>query len=173
MVPSEMSEIFLSSVPFGMSQIKNFLNLIDQVTHVLRPGGLLQIMEFDFHSYDENYQRIDPEPSTGTWWSRWLSFCKLAARNAGGDVDAASHMHSWVSQQPAFENLVYKDYWAPISPWRRDSPFQIRVGERMRDDIRVRGTCFVNSHVDIFPSGVFKILPAVTARQRDTRRGCQ
>ncbi|KIK70473.1 hypothetical protein GYMLUDRAFT_32497 [Collybiopsis luxurians FD-317 M1] len=120
------------------SGIKDYEGLINHISMVLRPGGLIDIMEFDFHVYDEYHQRIELETSriAEPWWPRWLAFANLAARNRGGDVDAATHLHAWVSNHRAFETVVYKEYWVPTCPWRTDSEFQMRMGLSMRDDIR-------------------------------------
>lgn len=106
---------------------------------VLRPGGLIALMEFDFHAYDEHYQRIELETSkiAGPWWPRWLAFANLAARNRGGDVDAATHIHSWIANHRAFEDVVYREFWVPACHWRTDSDFEMRMGASMRDDILV------------------------------------
>lgn len=108
------------------------------MSKVLRPGGLIDVMEFDFHVYDHNCQRIElgTHQLGAPWWPRWLAFAKLAARNLGGEVDAATHLHSWISNHPAFERVVYREFWVPTSPWVRDE-FQKRMGSGMRDDILV------------------------------------
>jgi len=64
-----------------------------------------------------------------------MVFASLAARNAGGHPDAATHLHRWISSHPAFENVVYQDYWVPVSPHPVFNDFQKHVGAHMRDDI--------------------------------------
>jgi len=119
------------------SGIKDYEGLINHISMVLRPGGLIDLMEFDFHCYDENHQRIELETSrvAGPWWPRFLAFVGLAARNRGGDVDAATHLHSWVSNHRSFENVVCRDFYIPTSTWRTDSELWTRFGANMRDDI--------------------------------------
>lgn len=97
-------------------------------------------MEWDFHTYDENYNKITLDTSTvsGPWWPRWLAFLEMAAKSRGGAVDAANHIYEWVSRHPLFENVVYKEYVIPVSAWRTDSPFWMRIGKQMTDDISVR-----------------------------------
>ncbi|KAJ7116793.1 hypothetical protein C8R43DRAFT_1038078 [Mycena crocata] len=123
------------------SGIKSYVHLIDQMSRVLRPAGLLDIMEFDFHVYDHmpdgNHRRLDLETSriAEPWVARWMVFAGLAAKNAGGHPDAATHLHRWISSHAAFENIVYKDYWVPVSPHASFTDFQKRIGAQMRDDI--------------------------------------
>lgn len=107
---------------------------------ILRPGGLIDLMEFDFHVYDENHQVIELETSkiAEPWWPRWLTFANLAARDRGGNVDAATYIHSWVANHHAFENVTYEEYWVPTCGWRTDSEFMMRIGVTLRDDILVR-----------------------------------
>ncbi|KAJ8084742.1 hypothetical protein AAF712_006408 [Marasmius tenuissimus] len=119
------------------SGIKDYAGLIHHISLVLRPGGLMDVMEFDFHAYDESHQRIEVGTSriAGPWWPRWLAFLELAIRNKGGEPDAATHLHRWTTNHNAFEDVVYRDFWVPASPWRRDSEFALRSGRGMRDDI--------------------------------------
>jgi len=98
-------------------------------------------MEFDFHVYDHmpdgHHRRCDLETSKveQPWVARWMVFAGLAARNAGGHPDAATHLHRWITSHPAFEDVVYKDYWVPVSPHAIFNNFQKRIGAQMRDDI--------------------------------------
>ncbi|KAJ7492216.1 hypothetical protein FB451DRAFT_1551624 [Mycena latifolia] len=123
------------------SGIKNYVNLIDQMSRVLRPAGLLHVMEFDFHVYDHmpdgNHRRCDLETSqiAAPWVARWMVFACLAVRSAGGHPDAATHLRQWTTSHPLLENVVYHDYWIPVSPHAIFSDFQKHVGAQMRDDI--------------------------------------
>ncbi|KAK6974353.1 hypothetical protein R3P38DRAFT_2584342, partial [Favolaschia claudopus] len=123
------------------SGIKDYPRLIDHMSHCLRPMGLLDIVEFDFHVYDHmadgNHRRCDLETSTiaEPWVARWMIFANVAARNAGGDPDAATHLRQWITSHPAFEEVVYQDYWVPVSPHPSFNEVQRRVGSLMRDDI--------------------------------------
>ncbi|KAJ6623079.1 hypothetical protein B0H10DRAFT_2011056 [Mycena sp. CBHHK59/15] len=123
------------------SGIKDYVRLIDQISHVLRPAGLFDVMEFDFHVYDHmedgNHKRCDLETSkiAEPWVARWLVFACVAARNAGGHPDAATHLHRWIASHGAFEDVVYQDYWVPVSPHASFNEFQKRIGSQMRDDI--------------------------------------
>ncbi|KAJ7148908.1 S-adenosyl-L-methionine-dependent methyltransferase [Mycena filopes] len=123
------------------SGIRDFPNLIDQISHVVRPAGLLIMMEFDFFVYkhmpDGNHRRLDLDTTVveQPWLARWMSYAHVAVRNAGGDPDAATYLHRWLTSQPAFENAVYEDYWVPVSPHPDFDEVQQRIGAQMRDDI--------------------------------------
>jgi hypothetical protein len=124
---------------FFSVQIKDYTSLIDQISRVLRPGGLIETIEFDFHMYDQYHRRI--ELSTHTleppWWPRWLAFSKLAVQQYGGDVEAATHLHSWIASHPSFKDVVYRDFWIPTAPWMENDVVERRRGELMREDILV------------------------------------
>ncbi|KAF9011053.1 S-adenosyl-L-methionine-dependent methyltransferase [Cyathus striatus] len=119
------------------SGIKDYKSLIDHISKVLRPGGMVDVSEFDFYAYDRNYQRIE----VGThelgppWWPRWLAFANAAVRKVGGDTDAATHLYDWISKHPTFEQATYREFWLPVSPWMKGDDFQQRIGNGMRDDI--------------------------------------
>ncbi|KAF7337605.1 hypothetical protein MSAN_02233800 [Mycena sanguinolenta] len=130
--------------PCSVNFLWDYPRLIDQIAHCLRPRGLLCMMEFDFHVWDHmpdgNHRRCDLETSViaEPWVARWMIFANVAARMAGGDPDAATHLHGWISSHPAFEDVVYQDYWVPVSPHPSFNDFQKRIGTQMRDDILVR-----------------------------------
>ncbi|KAF7303013.1 hypothetical protein MKEN_01264300 [Mycena kentingensis (nom. inval.)] len=123
------------------SGIKDYLNLINQMAHCLRPGGLLDLMEFDFSVYDHmpdgNHRRCPTDTSTiaGPWFARWMAFANAAARDAGGHPDAATHLQQWLLDHPLLEDVVYRDFWIPVSPHPSFDHSQRRIGTQMRDDI--------------------------------------
>ncbi|CAA7264772.1 unnamed protein product [Cyclocybe aegerita] len=128
------------------SGIKDYHLLVDQISRVLRPGGLIDISEFDFHMYDKDHRRIE----LGTheigppWWARWMTFLNVAIRTKGGDVDAATHLYDWVSSNPLFEGAVYREFWLPVVPGPREAnetEFQRRFYTKLREDV----TSFVRS----------------------------
>ncbi|KAG6911375.1 hypothetical protein DXG01_001046 [Tephrocybe rancida] len=118
------------------SGIKDFYTLIDQITKVLRPGGLAIIVEWDFHAYTPNHERIvlNTHEIKEPWWPRWLAFAKIAIKSSGGSVDAADNLQSWITNHPALEDPVYQEFWMPTSHWPKDD-FMKRIGMTMGDDI--------------------------------------
>lgn len=93
--------------------------------------------EFDFHIYDENHQRLelDTYQIGPPWWARWMTFVRVAIQQIGGHTDAASHLWDWVSNHPAFEQPVYREYWMPvcIRPSESNSEQQ-QICQRLRGD---------------------------------------
>ncbi|EKM83990.1 hypothetical protein AGABI1DRAFT_32801 [Agaricus bisporus var. burnettii JB137-S8] len=110
--------------------VQDYYRLIDQISDVLRPGGLIDLAEVDFVTYDRNHQLIsvtDPTPDALTWgkpyWSHWLRAVSNVARDRlGGDVTAARHLYSWVSKHQAYEDVTYHEFWLPIIPGNYDRP---------------------------------------------------
>jgi hypothetical protein len=97
------------------------------------------MLEWDFHGYDANRNQIQAETDQlcAPWWSRWLACARVAVRNSGGSVDAASNIQSWITNHSAFEDVVCQDYWIPVSPWVHGDEVQMRIGGTMREDILV------------------------------------
>ena len=64
-----------------------------------------------------------------------------AVRARGGSTEISSKLLQWVSEHDAFENIVHREHWIPMSPWvQGDDPEAIRqrqIGELGRDDILV------------------------------------
>jgi len=123
------------------SGITDYPGLINHVSRVLRPGGLIEFSEFDFHFYDVNKQRIEPSTNcfAAPWLPRWMAFTGLAVRQRGGSTDAATQLYTWISQHGAFKEVVRRIYWIPASPWiQGDDPESAKLrhfGDAMRDDI--------------------------------------
>jgi hypothetical protein len=73
--------------------------------------------------------------------ARWFAFMRMAVRGRGGDVDAATHIHQWVCEHGDFEDIVYKEYWVPTSPFLvgndEASDWWRSVGEVIRQDAYV------------------------------------
>jgi len=105
------------------SGIKDYHLLIDQISRVLRPGGLIDVSEFDFRIYDANHCRmeLDVNELGPPWWGRWMAHLLKAIKTSGGDANAATHLHEWVFNNPMFEDVVYREFWLPVIPARRDS----------------------------------------------------
>jgi hypothetical protein len=125
-------------------QIKDYHNLIEHISCVLRPGGLVEILENDITVYDLNHQPIpvDTLSLEPPWLARWFAFMRMAVRGRGGDVGAAAHLHQWMCEHGDFEDIVYKEYWVPTSPFLvgndEASDWWRSVGEVIRQDAYVR-----------------------------------
>ncbi|EGO05269.1 hypothetical protein SERLA73DRAFT_149454 [Serpula lacrymans var. lacrymans S7.3] len=113
------------------SGIKDYKGLIDHISHVLRPGGLIDLTEFPFtfHSYDKKMMLPSPDDLQAP----------LGAPLDGGSADASFNLHRWISEHPAFEDVTYREWWIPCSPWLQgkdaESVFWNEIGATMRDDI--------------------------------------
>jgi hypothetical protein len=107
--------------------VKDYQLMIEEIARTLRPGGMVQLQEFDFHVYDHLHRRM--EPSTNEigppWWGRWMMFLNEAIQKARG-----------VTKHPAFERVVYKDVWLPVvaGPLEEDNP-HADIFVRLKDDV--------------------------------------
>ncbi|KAF8963921.1 hypothetical protein BDZ97DRAFT_1939378 [Flammula alnicola] len=123
------------------SGIRDYHLLIEQISHVLRPGGLIDVSEFDFHIYDKNHRRIElgTEELGPPWWARWMRCMSVAIRNSGGDTDAATHLYEWISNNSLFEDVVYREFWLPVVPPPRDmtnaTDVLARFEQKMKEDV--------------------------------------
>jgi hypothetical protein len=105
---------------------------------MLRPGGMVEISEWDFRVYDTGYKLLNDNDgdSLFSWLSRFFIACGRAARARGGNVDAANSLKRWCSENPAFENVRQIDFWLPCSAWPTDDK-QRQFGKAMAEDISV------------------------------------
>ncbi|KAF7969081.1 hypothetical protein HWV62_28382 [Athelia sp. TMB] len=123
--------------------IRDYARLIDHVGRVLRPGGLIDMLEFRYKVFDGRTRRpiVPSEAAPGTAWvPQWFEHIYHAVGRRGACVDSASHMYSWVVNNPVFKDVKYHGFWTPTSPWLQGDSAEIRrlneLGTIMRDDIK-------------------------------------
>lgn len=108
------------------------------MSQTLRPGGLLDLTEFDFRIYTTDRKPILAD-NADSYLSRWMNLCHIAVQRSGGEPDAANYLHRWVSDHPAYEEVVYREFWFPTSPWRKGNDSETRRFNRIanvfRDDV--------------------------------------
>lgn len=66
-----------------------------------------------------------------------MAFCAVAVHNAGGSVYAANHLEDWVKRERAYEEIVYREYFVPCSPFCPSDPVHTRNGTALREDLFV------------------------------------
>jgi hypothetical protein len=124
-------------------QIKDYPALIDQMSHVLRPGGLLVLLESDFLVADIHRKPILPATNImqPPWLARFMCFVSMAIKQRGGNIQAGDHMHDWVSQHPAFTDVHCTDHYVGISPWmpnrNPEAQRERHFAAQMRADVTV------------------------------------
>jgi hypothetical protein len=120
------------------------------MSRVLRPGGLIDISEFDFRVYDVNRRPLEPDINDiqPPWWALWMSHMLKAIINSGGDPDAAIHLHEWILNNPVFEDVVYREFWLPVVPPARDTSNDSEEVKQM--DKKLSDDCYVGVTSIIF-----------------------
>ncbi|EPQ60115.1 S-adenosyl-L-methionine-dependent methyltransferase [Gloeophyllum trabeum ATCC 11539] len=103
------------------SGIRDYAGLLDHTTRVLRPGGLLDLFEFDFRIYDEHRKPYvcNANVMQPPWAPLFMTMVNQAVRRRGGHVDAANLLERWVREHRCMTDVVYREYWIPTSPWAR------------------------------------------------------
>jgi hypothetical protein len=128
-----------------MLQIKDYQTLIDHISQCLRPGGLVELLEFDFRVYSASFKPFSflDDTMEPPWFPRWMSLINMAVRQRGGSPDAANMLHSRTLQHQAFEDVVYEEYFIPTAPFMSHQEPNYRflrtISEMFRDDIQVCG----------------------------------
>lgn len=121
--------------------ITDYAGLVDQMVMTLRPRGLLDMTEYNFLIYDHHKKPITPNfPSNqGPYLAQWMHMAQAAIRKRGADVEAAHHLHKWVTEHPDLSDISYTPLWFQASPWKQgDDPAtqtDNEVGEVMREDL--------------------------------------
>jgi len=129
------------------SGIKDFPTLIDHISQCLRPGGLMELLEFDFRVYDPSRKPFSLP--TGTmeppWFPRWMSFLNMAVRQRGGSPDAANMLYSWTLQHPSLEDVVYEEYFIPTAPFMSHEEPNYHLMRSIADILREDILAFLRS----------------------------
>ncbi|TCD65473.1 hypothetical protein EIP91_002591 [Steccherinum ochraceum] len=125
--------------------IRDYAGLVDHISHALRPGGMLQLTEYNFVIHDKHKKRIEIVPHqegvelTGPWLPRWMSLAQQAIRTRGGEVEAADHLARWVREHGAFEEVQPRQFWFQASPWNKGTDSASKeaneIAKIMRDDL--------------------------------------
>ena len=115
---------------------------------------MINVSEFDFHVYDVNHRRVERDVSdlTPPWWGVWLAHLLKAIVKSGGDVDAATHLHEWISDHPMFEDVVYRDVWLPVVPAPLDSSNDTEETRRLEK--KLSDDCYVSVANIVFLSAL-------------------
>ncbi len=125
-VPTTQKEIWGNTTPPPDFPSAGFLNLAPRTTKSSRSGLM--------------------RPTSSPYIARWFAALGQASRKRGGHADAASLIHSWVSANPSYEDVQYRDFWLPYGPWMRGRPEYMAlsqydrfctIGDLMREDIFV------------------------------------
>ncbi|GJE88807.1 methyltransferase domain-containing protein [Phanerochaete sordida] len=118
--------------------IRDYKGLVDQISHVLKPGGLIDLTEFDFRVYDFDKQPI-PITVDASPLARWFHLALRAVQMQGGEPDAANHLYGWTRDHGAFEDVQYREWWLQTSCWNPGQDDEARQknrwGAAMREDI--------------------------------------
>ncbi|KAG6918803.1 hypothetical protein DXG01_011555 [Tephrocybe rancida] len=144
-----LGEIETSDAPAG---ITNYPSLIGEFARVLKPGGFLQLQEWDFFVVDGNKRRII---GTESWFGRWCKALRHGLAFRGAGVNAAEGLDDMIRAQ-GFGSIQQQDVWMPIGPcFPKDTVDGMRlnlVGEFMRENVKafIKGgrTLIVGSGMD-------------------------
>ncbi|VDB91586.1 unnamed protein product [Peniophora sp. CBMAI 1063] len=116
--------------------IRNYEQLVDHMAEALRPAGLIEVVEIGLRLYDHNREPIIPNLGDDSpHLARWMALLNMAVRQRGGSPDAADMLHEWMSVQPALEDVVYRDYYVPTSPFMSLKDPYHSLSELFREDL--------------------------------------
>ncbi|KAJ2920118.1 hypothetical protein MD484_g263, partial [Candolleomyces efflorescens] len=116
--------------------IRNYREMVHDITHVLRPGGLVEYFQSDLHAYDENMERVEVDMNRigAPWWPIWLAYMTASVRARGIDTTVGEKTEEWVRETGEYETVVSNDVWLPVVPGP-DPLHDEFVCENMRVDI--------------------------------------
>ncbi|KAG6840253.1 hypothetical protein C0991_007910 [Blastosporella zonata] len=132
--------------------ITDYPSLIGEFSRVLKPGGFLQLQEWDFFVVNGDKERVS---GTESWFGRWCEALRHGLAFRGAGVDAAEGLDGMIRAQ-GFGSVKQQDVWMPIGPcFPKDTTDGMRlnlVGEFMRENVKafIKGgkTLIVGSGMD-------------------------
>ena len=104
--------------------------MIDEISDVLRPGGLIDLTEVGFLAYDRHHQPIEidiiPNPRDKNWkspyWAHWLKAVAIITSIGGGEPSASRNLKGWLDVHRAYDEVVHDEFWLPIIPGNYNRP---------------------------------------------------
>ncbi|KAG6817379.1 hypothetical protein H0H87_009566 [Tephrocybe sp. NHM501043] len=133
------------------SGITDYPSLIEEFSRVTKPGGFLQLQEWDFFVVNDNKKRLD---GTESWFGRWCEALRHGLSIRGAGVNAAEGLDGMITEK-GFESVQQQDVWMPIGPcFPKDTTDGMRlnlVGEFMRENVKAfikGGRTIVGSGMD-------------------------
>ncbi|KAG6867842.1 hypothetical protein C0993_010331 [Termitomyces sp. T159_Od127] len=115
--------------------ITNYPALVSEFFRVLKPGGFLQLQEWDFFAVDVEKRVIGTE----SWFGKWCSALRHGLAYRGAGVNAANGLNEMIAEQ-GFGSIQQRDVWMPIGPcFPKDTADGARlnlVGEFMRENVK-------------------------------------
>ncbi|KIO20062.1 hypothetical protein M407DRAFT_30291 [Tulasnella calospora MUT 4182] len=119
--------------------VKDYYQLFDQVHRMLRPGGVLLVLEAAFAVFDANKVLIRAEKPNDpgfTWYHHSASVFNEAtkARNPSfADIERVGDLLSGMVSD-SWESVSGFSFFMPLGPWPSD-PVERQAGELMRNSL--------------------------------------
>ncbi|KAG9027522.1 hypothetical protein FS837_004247, partial [Tulasnella sp. UAMH 9824] len=119
--------------------VKDYHKLFDQIHRMLRPGGVLLVLEAAFAVFDVNRELIRAETPYDpgfTWYHRLTAMFNKAtkARNPSfADVERVDKLLLEVENE-SWENVSVFSFFMPVGPWAPD-PVERQTGDLMRSSV--------------------------------------
>jgi len=112
---------------------------------MLRTGGIVELVEYDWRNYDKDGRLIEidlTKPLGPPYWSTITAYIRQALKAAGGDLDAAECMYDWVRSHGAFQDVEYRETWlrtvGPMGgPLSEEADAAMRANNRVCLDIQL------------------------------------
>ena len=105
-----------------------------------------------------NHRRLDLDINKlgPPWMGLWMTHMVKAISKSGGDTNAATQLHQWITDNPMFEDVVYREFWLPAVPVRRETPndseYLRRIDKNLYEDCLVslvNFRFFPHSHIHV------------------------
>ncbi|KAF9053768.1 S-adenosyl-L-methionine-dependent methyltransferase [Hymenopellis radicata] len=107
--------------------IRDYSQLIREISRVLRPGGLVILIESELTPLYTPADGVAPHIDVSTWYALWQVYTTCLQRH-GVDPTVPARLHDIVVSTGRFENVVKRNGNIPVGFWPEES-VSLTVGQ--------------------------------------------
>ncbi|EJT99527.1 S-adenosyl-L-methionine-dependent methyltransferase [Dacryopinax primogenitus] len=113
--------------------IPDYPKFIDECARVLKPRGLVNLIEGDWDIFDSDGNPVTLYKNPG--WFHWIQAWRGAVMQKNIDLQAPQKTDQWLKDSPYFTDVKATAHWMPVGPWTNDADMN-QLGEVVWENLK-------------------------------------